>query len=64
MARRFPVYAKEINGIEKVELEVFQTNTAAIAFYGKAGFRREGVRIRARRIDAVFDDLLLMGRKI
>jgi len=52
-ARRF--------GLEKVELEVFASNVEAIDLYRKVGFTVEGVRLRGRKIDGVYDDLMQMG---
>ena len=48
-------------GIEKIELGVYSSNRAAIALYQKAGFRIEGKRLRARLLDGVYDDVLIMG---
>lgn len=54
-------HAVEVNGIEKVELEVFAGNSGAIAFYERNGFKREGVRVSSRKIDGRYDDVVLMG---
>jgi RimJ/RimL family protein N-acetyltransferase len=45
-------------GLQRVQLDVFETNQAAIRSYEKAGFRREGVRrasvlIDDRRLDVI-----------
>jgi RimJ/RimL family protein N-acetyltransferase len=48
-------------GLEKIELEVFASNTAAIALYEKKGFVREGLLRKAGKIDGVYDDVVLMG---
>jgi RimJ/RimL family protein N-acetyltransferase len=53
-------HAKHYNNIEKTELEVFASNSGAIGFYRKAGFRVEGVRVKARLIDGIYDDIILM----
>lgn len=50
------------NGIEKVELEVFESNINAIRLYEKHGFVCEGKRIRSRKLDGVYDNLLMMAR--
>ena len=56
--------AAEVKGIERVELEVFSSNTRAIALYERLGFVREGVRRRARRLDGREEDDVLMARFI
>lgn len=48
-------------GIERVELEVFASNTGAIALYETFGFEREGLRRRARRVDGVDEDVVVMA---
>lgn len=52
--------AREL-GLERVELEVFASNTSAIRLYEKAGFAVEGVRKRGRKLDGEYDDLVLMA---
>ena len=49
-------------GIEKVELEVFSDNLAAIRLYEHAGFSREGVKVRGRKLDRCYQDVVLMAR--
>lgn len=49
-------------GVTRLELEVFRSNAAAIALYRQAGFELEGTRSRARILEGVADDLLLMCR--
>ena len=48
-------------GLEKVELDVFASNTAAIEMYKKAGFTLEGRKLKARKLDGKFDDIIQMG---
>lgn len=48
-------------GIEKIELQVMASNRAARALYRKFGFRQEGRRVRARKLDGKYDDVVLMG---
>lgn len=48
-------------GYEKIELEVFATNTPAIRLYENQGFQPEGRRVRARKLDGVYDDILVYG---
>lgn len=54
-------HARDKNGIEKVELTVFESNTRAAALYESAGFVLEGRRLRGRRLDGVYDNLLDMA---
>jgi len=56
-------HAKQ-NGIEKVELDVFETNTRAIALYEKMGFTMEGKRVKGRKLDGMYDNIVLMGKFI
>ena len=54
-------WAKENPAIEKVTLEVFATNEAAIRLYGKMGFVEEGRRVRHVKIaDGEYVDVILM----
>jgi ribosomal protein S18 acetylase RimI-like enzyme len=52
--------AREV-GIERVELEVFASNVRAVALYRSLGFAIEGVKVRARKLDGVYDDIVLMA---
>jgi len=52
--------AKEI-GLERVELEVFASNTPAIRLYERMGFKVEGIKKKARKIDGKYDDLIMMA---
>jgi len=54
-------HARVINHLEKVELDVFESNKAAIALYTKMGFTVEGRRQNSRKLDGVYDTILLMG---
>jgi RimJ/RimL family protein N-acetyltransferase len=49
------------SGLERVELEVFASNTRAVALYRRTGFVEEGCRRRARKLDGTYDDILLFG---
>ncbi|HUQ83076.1 MAG TPA: GNAT family N-acetyltransferase [Gemmatimonadaceae bacterium] len=53
--------AARANGVERVELEVFASNTRAIRLYERLGFAHEGVRRRARKIDGAYDDNVMMA---
>lgn len=48
--------------IEKIELQVYAGNRPARALYRKFGFRQEGRRARARKLDGKYDDVILMGK--
>ncbi len=48
-------------GIEKIELEVFSDNLAAIRLYEFLGFTHEGLRVRGRKLDGKYQDLKLMA---
>lgn len=55
------IEAARTRGIERIELEVFATNVRAIRLYERLGFVHEGVRRRARKLDGVYDDNVLMA---
>ena len=48
-------------GITRVELEVFSSNTRAIALYEKHGFAHEGVKRGGRVLDGRTEDLVCMA---
>jgi ribosomal protein S18 acetylase RimI-like enzyme len=48
-------------GLERIELEVFASNTPAVELYKKLGFVTEGVKKNARKIDGAYDDVVLMA---
>ena len=48
-------------GLEKVELNVYTSNTSAIALYRKAGFIEEGLIKKYRKLDGVYFDCLNMA---
>ena len=48
-------------GIEKVELEVFSDNVAAVRLYDSFGFRQEGLKVRGRKLEGRYQDVLLMA---
>ncbi len=54
-------HAKDINNLEKVELEVFESNLPAVRLYMKMGFSVEGRRVKARKLEGVYDNIILMG---
>jgi RimJ/RimL family protein N-acetyltransferase len=47
--------------IEKVELEVFADNARALRLYNTLGFTQEGVKLRARKIEGRYQDLVEMA---
>ena len=48
-------------GIEKVELEVFSDNVAAIRLYDSFGFTQEGLKVRGRKLEDRYQDVKLMA---
>ncbi|MBM3849050.1 MAG: GNAT family N-acetyltransferase [Verrucomicrobia bacterium] len=50
-------------GFERVELEVYGSNTAAVALYRACGFEVEGVKRAMRRLDGRVDDVVCMARR-
>ena len=48
-------------GLEKVELEVYTSNNAAIMLYEKFGFTPEGIKKKARKLDGEYFDIMLMA---
>ena len=57
-------HAVKKNGIEKVELEVFESNINAIRLYEKFGFVYEGKRIKSRKLDGVYDNVVMMVKEV
>lgn len=49
------------NKIEKLELDVFSTNTVAYKVYKNIGFIEEGRRINKRKYNGEYEDLIQMG---
>lgn len=49
------------SGFEKLELDVFASNTAARALYEQLGFVIEGRRVKSRILDGRYDDIIQMG---
>ncbi len=46
--------------LERVDLEVFASNGAAIRLYEQAGFVREGLKAKGRKIGSEYDDVVDM----
>jgi L-phenylalanine/L-methionine N-acetyltransferase len=61
LLRRTIADAKD-SGLEKIELEVFHDNLAAIRLYEALGFTVEGNKIRSRKIDGKYQDITLMAK--
>lgn len=57
-------HAKDFNQIEKIELDVFERNVEAFDFYKNNGFEFEGKRINSRKLNGVYDNLILMGKMV
>jgi putative acetyltransferase len=45
-----------------LEIEVFSDNEIAIHLYKKHGYLIEGVKKKARFIDGVYQDIVIMGQ--
>ncbi len=54
------VHAAEV-GLTRIELEVFASNTNAVALYRTLGFKHEGRKRGARDLDGIVDDVELMA---
>ena len=52
--------AKRI-GLERIELDVYASNKPAIALYKSLGFALEGVKRKGRKLDGIYDDVVVMG---
>jgi len=50
------------NQVEKIELEVFEENTPAIALYKKFGFMEEGIKNKNIKIKGEYKNTLLMAK--
>ncbi|MFL5783066.1 MAG: GNAT family N-acetyltransferase [Bacteriovoracaceae bacterium] len=48
-------------GLEKVELEVYKSNSAAFALYKKLGFEEQGILKKGRKLRGQYEDMVLMG---
>jgi ribosomal protein S18 acetylase RimI-like enzyme len=49
-------------GLEKMELDVFESNRSAIRLYEEFGFTLEGRKVKSRKLDGTYDNILLMGK--
>jgi len=57
-------HAKKVNSLEIVELDVFESNLNAFKLYESFGFLVEGRKIRARKIDGIYDNVIIMARQL
>jgi ribosomal protein S18 acetylase RimI-like enzyme len=48
-------------GLERIELEVYTSNTIALKMYEKYGFTLEGVKHNARKLDGKYFDIQVMA---
>ena len=48
-------------GLEKIELSVYASNVPALSLYRSVGFVEEGRKVRGRKVDGRYDDVILMG---
>jgi RimJ/RimL family protein N-acetyltransferase len=55
------IEAARTTDFERIELDVFASNTRAIALYERLGFVHEGVRRCAWKLDGAYEDDLLMA---
>ena len=55
------IKAAKAFGLEKVELEVYTSNTPAIKLYEKFGFVCEGIKKKARKLDREYYDVMIMS---
>lgn len=47
--------------LERVELDVYASNTTAIKLYEKFNFQIEGRKHNARKLDGIYDDIIVMA---
>ena len=47
---------------ERIELSVYASNTASQALYRTVGFVEEGVKKRGRKLDGVYEDVIIMAK--
>jgi RimJ/RimL family protein N-acetyltransferase len=57
-------WAKGVDGLRRVSLEVFATNTPAIRLYESLGFAVDGAKRDGVRVGEEYVDLLLMSRLV
>jgi RimJ/RimL family protein N-acetyltransferase len=57
-------WAKGVDGLRRLSLEVFATNAPAIRLYESLGFAVDGAKRDGVRVDGAYVDLLLMSRLV
>lgn len=57
-------WAKGVDGLRRLSLEVFATNAPALRLYESLGFAVDGRKREGVRVDGAYVDLLLMSRGI
>lgn len=57
-------WAKGVDGLRRLSLEVFETNAPAIRLYESAGFAVDGRKRDGARVGDAYVDLLLMSRLV
>jgi len=60
LAEKTIAQAKRI-GLERIELDVYASNKPAIGLYQSLGFALEGVKRKGRKLDGIYDDVVVMG---
>ena len=60
LAEKTIAHAKR-SDLERIELDVYASNKAAIALYKSLGFAIEGVKRKGRKLDGIYDDVVVMG---
>jgi ribosomal protein S18 acetylase RimI-like enzyme len=58
---RAALEAARAAGFERVSLSVYASNERAQALYRKVGFVDEGRRVRGRKLDGEYDDVVMMA---
>jgi ribosomal protein S18 acetylase RimI-like enzyme len=58
---RAAIDAARAAGMERIELNVYGRNTRAAGLYRKVGFAHEGTLVRGKKLDGIYDDVLVMG---
>jgi RimJ/RimL family protein N-acetyltransferase len=48
--------------LERVELSVYSSNLPALRLYESVGFVSEGVKVRQRCLDGIYEDVVMMAR--
>jgi ribosomal protein S18 acetylase RimI-like enzyme len=51
----------QLEGLSRIELEVYTSNQPAITLYERFGFEREGIKRSARILDGQVEDVLCMA---